>query len=117
MTNKEKDIEIPSDVNLGAILGSEEAEKYLNVNVTLGLIIVFLLSSGTIYGDTTDGKDIFIKESKEYNNVYTDESQLESTKDVIDDAKVLLDYANKRNYFTHDHIDSKISGSSYSRNE
>lgn len=32
---KEKDIEIPSDVNLGAILGSEEAEKYLNVNVTL----------------------------------------------------------------------------------
>lgn len=40
-----------------------------------------------------------IIESKEYNNVYTDKSQLESTKDVIDDAKVLLDYANKRNYF------------------
>lgn len=40
-----------------------------------------------------------IIESKEYNNVYTNKSQLESTKDVIDDAKVLLDYANKRNYF------------------
>lgn len=40
-----------------------------------------------------------IIESKEYNNVYTDKSQLESTKDVIDDAKVLLNYANKRNYF------------------
>lgn len=40
-----------------------------------------------------------IIESKEYNNVYTDKSQLECTKDVIDDAKVLLDYANKRNYF------------------
>lgn len=32
---KEKDIVIPSDINLGAILGSKEAEKYLNVNVTL----------------------------------------------------------------------------------
>lgn len=32
---KEKDNEIPSDIDLGAILGSKEAEKYLNVNVTL----------------------------------------------------------------------------------
>ena len=38
-------------------------------------------------------------ERKEYNNVYTDKNQLESTKDVIDDAKILLEYTNKRNYF------------------
>ena len=40
-----------------------------------------------------------IIECKEYNNVYTDKNQLESTKDVIDDAKTLLEYTNKRNYF------------------
>ena len=39
----------------------KRSNKKKNVNVTLGLIIGFLLSSGTIYGDTTDGKDIFIK--------------------------------------------------------
>ena len=60
----------------------KRSNKKKNVNVTLGLIIVFLLSSGTIYGDTTDGKDIFIKESKEYNNDTTlkhDGGQLIST--------------------------------------
>ena len=40
-----------------------------------------------------------IIECKEYNNVYTDKNQLESTKDVIDDARTLLEYTNKRNYF------------------
>ena len=40
-----------------------------------------------------------IIECKEYNNVYTDKNQLESIKDVIDDAKTLLEYTNKRNYF------------------
>lgn len=40
-----------------------------------------------------------IIESKEYNHVYTDESNLESTKGVIDDARTLLEYTNKRNYF------------------
>lgn len=38
-------------------------------------------------------------ECEEYNNVYTDKNQLESTKDVIYDAKTLLEYTNKRNYF------------------
>ena len=38
-------------------------------------------------------------ERKEYNHVYTDENNLESTKDVIDDARTLLEYTNKRNYF------------------
>ena len=40
-----------------------------------------------------------IIECKEYNNVYTDKNQLESTKEVIDDARQLLEYTNKRNYF------------------
>ena len=40
-----------------------------------------------------------IIECKEYNNVYTDKNQLESTKEVIDDARTLLEYTNKRNYF------------------
>lgn len=40
-----------------------------------------------------------IIEYKEYNNVYTDKNQLESTKEVIDDARTLLEYTNKRNYF------------------
>ena len=40
-----------------------------------------------------------IIECKEYNNVYTDKKQLESTKEVIDDARTLLEYTNKRNYF------------------
>lgn len=40
-----------------------------------------------------------IIECKEYNNVYTDKNQLESTKDVIDDARTLFEYTNKRNYF------------------
>ena len=40
-----------------------------------------------------------IIECKEYNNVYTDKNQLESTKEVIDDARSLLEYTNKRNYF------------------
>ena len=46
-----------------------------------------------------EDKNCSIIECKEYNNVYTDKNQLESTKDVIDDAKTLLEYTNKRNYF------------------
>ena len=44
-------------------------------------------------------EDCSIIECKEYNNVYTDKNQLESTKEVIDDARQLLEYTNKRNYF------------------
>ena len=46
-----------------------------------------------------EDKNCSIIECKEYNNVYTDKNQLESTKDVIDDARTLLEYTNKRNYF------------------
>ena len=46
-----------------------------------------------------EDKNCSIIECKEYNNVYTDKNQLESTKDVIDDARQLLEYTNKRNYF------------------
>lgn len=44
-------------------------------------------------------EDCSIIECKEYNNFYTDKNQLESTKEVIDDARQLLEYTNKRNYF------------------
>ena len=46
-----------------------------------------------------EDKNCSIIECKEYNNVYTDKNQLESTKEVIDDARTLLEYTNKRNYF------------------
>ena len=77
----------------------KRSNKKKNVNVTLGLIIGFLLSSGTIYGDTTDGKDIFIKESKEYNNDTTlkhDGGQLISTWNGASSNSITLD-AGKHN--------------------
>lgn len=49
--------------------------------------------------DIDDEENCKVIERKEYNNVYTDKNQLESTKDVIDDARTLLEYTNKRNYF------------------
>ena len=72
----------------------KRSNKKKNVNVTLGLIIGFLLSSGTIYGYTTDGKDIFIKESKEYNNDTTlkhDGGQLISTWNGASSNSITLD--------------------------
>lgn len=49
--------------------------------------------------DIDDEENCKVIERKEYNHVYTDENQLESTKEVIDDARQLLEYTNKRNYF------------------
>ena len=72
----------------------KRSNKKKNVNVTLGLIIGFLLSSGTIYGDTTDGKDIFIKESEEYNKDTTLEhegGQLISTGYGAPSSSITLD--------------------------
>ena len=49
--------------------------------------------------DIDDEENCKVIERKEYNHVYTDENNLESTKEVIDDARQLLEYTNKRNYF------------------
>ena len=49
--------------------------------------------------DIDDEENCKVIERKEYNHVYTDENSLESTKEVIDDARTLLEYTNKRNYF------------------
>ena len=49
--------------------------------------------------DIDDEENCKVIERKEYNHVYTDENNLESTKEVIDDARTLLEYTNKRNYF------------------
>ena len=49
--------------------------------------------------DIDDEENCKVIERKEYNHVYTDENNLESIKEVIDDARTLLEYTNKRNYF------------------